>query len=162
AYLAQRIEGLPVTMLLAGRPPDSAVEGERSLWAQLLARPETIALSLQPLSASAAATLVRERLGAEADDEFCRSCHAATGGNPLVLRELLRALEAAGVVPSAAAAGEVQAVGPATVSRFVLHRLASLGPSASELARAVAVLGDDSELALAGRGAGLTEAAARA
>ena len=40
-------------------------------------------------------------------------------------------------------------MGPAAVSRFVLHRLATLGPAASELARTVAVLGDDCELRLA-------------
>ena len=95
--------------------------------------------------------LARERLGEEAAEEFCHACHRATGGNPLFLRELLSALDAAGVGPSAGAASEVQAVGPAAVSRFVLHRLATLGPAASELARAVAVLGDDSELQLVGR-----------
>jgi DNA-binding CsgD family transcriptional regulator len=162
AYLAQRIEGLPVAMLLAGRPPDSTLESAGSPWAQLLARPEAIALQVRPLSQDAAVILARERLGEEADDGFCRSCHAATGGNPLFLRELLRALEAAAVVPSAEAAAEVQTVGPATVSRFVLHRMASLGPSATELARAVAVLGDDSELPLAARIAGLDEVEARA
>jgi DNA-binding CsgD family transcriptional regulator len=162
AYLAQRIEGLPVTMLLAGRPPESALQSAGSLWEQLLSRPEALVLYLRPLSESAAVILVRERLGTGADEEFCRSCHAATGGNPLFLRELLRALDAAGVVPSAGAAGEVQTVGPATVSRFVLHRLGSLGPSATELARAVSVLGDDTELALAGGMAGLSDVAARA
>ena len=45
--------------------------------------------------------------------------------------------------------------------RFVLHRLAALGPAASELARAVAVLGDDSELQLAGRVSGLSADPAR-
>jgi DNA-binding CsgD family transcriptional regulator len=161
-YLAQRTEGLPVAMLLAGRPPDSAVDEADSLWAQVLSRPSAVTLFPRPLSQSAAAALARERLGAEAADEFCRSCHTATGGNPLFLRELLRALDAAEVVPSAAAASEVQAVGPAAVSRFVLHRLAALGPSASELARAVAVLGDDSELQLAARVSGLGEDPARA
>ena len=63
--------------------------------------------------------------------------------------------------PSAAAAGEVQTVGPAAVSRFVLHRLAALGSAATELARTVAVLGDDSELQLAGRVSGLSDDAAR-
>jgi len=55
----------------------------------------------------------------------------------------------------------VQDVGPAVVSRFVLHRLAALGPAATELARAVAVLGDDSEPLLAGRMSGLSQDAAR-
>ncbi|HYN50652.1 MAG TPA: AAA family ATPase, partial [Thermoleophilaceae bacterium] len=162
AYLAQRIEGLRVAMLLAGRPPDSATADEGSLWAQVASRPEAGVLHPGPLSESASVAWARERLGAEAAEEFCRACHRATGGNPLFLRELLSALDAAGVVPSAGAASEVQAVGPAAVSRFVLHRLATLGPAASELARAVAVLGDDSELQLAGRVSGLSEDAVRA
>ncbi|TVZ06529.1 LuxR family transcriptional regulator [Trebonia kvetii] len=156
-YLAQRIEGLPVAMLLTGRSPDAAAEKTESLWAHMASRPSAVALYPRPLSQSAAVALARERMGAEAAEEFCRACHTATGGNPLFLRELLRALDAAGVVPSAAAADEVQAVGPAAVSRFVLHRLATLGPAATELARAVAVMGDDSELPLAGRLAGLSE-----
>ena len=161
AYLAQRIEGLRVVMLLAGRPPDSAGADGGSLWAQVASRPEAGLLHPRPLSQTASVALARERLGAEAAEEFCRACHGATGGNPLFLRELLGALDAAGVVPSAAAASEVQAVGPAAVSRFVLHRLATLGPAASELARAVAVLGDESELELAARVSDLSEDAAR-
>ena len=161
AYLAQRIEGLPVTMLLTGRPPDAGRDEAGALWVQLSSRPAAAALYPRPLSESAAATLARERLGAEAAGEFCRACHTATGGNPLFLRELLRALAAAEVVPSAAAASAVQAVGPAVVSRFVLHRLAALGPAATELARAVAVLGDDSEPLLASRMSGLSQDYAR-
>ena len=161
AYLAQRIEGLPVTMLLTGRPPDAGGDEAGALWVQLASRPAAAALYPQPLSESAAVTLARERLGAEAAEEFCRACHTATGGNPLFLRELLRALAAAEVVPSAAAASAVQDVGPAVVSRFVLHRLAALGPAATELARAVAVLGDDSEPLLAGQMSGLSQDDAR-
>jgi DNA-binding CsgD family transcriptional regulator len=162
AYLAQRIEGLPVAMLLTGRPPDPAPDEAGSLWAQLASRPSGVALYPRPLSQHAAVAVARERLGAEAAEEFCRACHTATGGNPLFLRELLSALNAAGVAPTAAAASEVQVVGPAAVSRFVLHRLAALGPAATELARAVSVLGDHSDLSLAGRVSGLSEAAARA
>lgn len=159
AYLAQRIEGLPVTMLLAGRPADPAQTG---LWAQLAARPAAVALYPRPLSQAAAVAWTREQLGTGAADEFCRACHTATGGNPLFLRELLRALDGAGVSPSAAAAAQVQAVGPAAIRRFVLHRLAALGAAPGRLAQAVAVLGDESELAVAGRVAGLAPDAARA
>jgi DNA-binding CsgD family transcriptional regulator len=161
AFLAQRIEGLSVTMLLTGRPPDAAGGESGSLWAEMASRASAVALYPQPLSQRAAAALARERLGAEAAEQFCRACHTATGGNPLFLRELLSALKAAGVTPTAAAASEVQVVGPAAVSRFVLHRLAALGPAATELARAVAVLGDGSELTLAGRVSNLSEEAAR-
>lgn len=161
AYLAQRIEGLPVTMLLTGRPPDAGEDEAGALWVQLASRPDAAALYPRPLSQSAAVALARERLGADAAEAFCRACHTATGGNPLFMRELLRALAAAEVVPSAAAASAVQDVGPAVVSRFVLHRLAALGPAATELARAVAVLGDDSEPLLAGRMSGLSQDDAR-
>ncbi len=161
SYLAQRIEGLPVAMFLAGRPPESGESETAALWWQVASRPSAVALYPRPLSPSSAVALARERLGGDADEEFCRACHNATGGNPLFLRELLRGLGAAGVVPSAATASEVQAVGPAAVSRFVLHRLAALGASATELARTVAVLGDDSELRLAARVSGLSEEAAR-
>ena len=148
-------------MLLAGRRAGFGAADAGSLWAQVASRPEAGVLHPRPLSESASVALARERLGAEAAEEFCRACHRATGGNPLFLRELLSALDAAGVAPSAGAASEVQAVGPAAVSRFVLHRLATLGPAATELARAVAVLGDDSELQLVGRVSGLSDDAAR-
>jgi DNA-binding CsgD family transcriptional regulator len=159
AYLAQRIEGLPIAVLLAGRPP---ADEPGSVWAQVASRASAVALYPQPLSQSAAVALARERLGADAAEEFCRACHTATGGNPLFLRELLTALDAAGVSPSAAAATEVQAVGPAAVRRFVLHRLATLGPAANELARTVAVLGDETDLQLAGHVSHLGEEAAGA
>jgi DNA-binding CsgD family transcriptional regulator len=161
SYLAQRIDGPSIAMVLAGRPPEAG-DSDSSVWAQISSRASAIALRPRPLSESAVAALARERLGSGAAQEFCRACHTATGGNPLFLRELLGGLEAAEVVPSAAAAVEVQSVGPAAVRRFVLHRLAALGPVASELARVVAVLGDDSELELAAQASGLREGAARA
>ncbi|MFL5863748.1 MAG: ATP-binding protein [Solirubrobacteraceae bacterium] len=161
SYLEQRIEGLPIAMVLAGRPPDSPAAGASSVWSQLTSRPSAVALYPRPLSASGAVALARDRLGADADEEFCRACHMATGGNPLFLRELLQALDAAAVVPANETASEVQSVGPAAVSRFVLHRLAALGPPATELARSVAVLGDDSELRLAAAVSSLSEERAR-
>ena len=159
-YMAQRIEGIPVAMVLAGRPPDPADAEVAAFWSQIASRPSATALYPRPLSQLGAVTLARERLGVEADEKFCRACHSATGGNPLFLRELLRALEAAGIAPSSEAADAVQAVGPAAVSRFVLHRLGMLGPTATELARAVAALGDDSELELAVQMTGMSEEAA--
>ena len=161
-YLAQRLEGLPVAMLLAGRPPDPAGEDGGALWAVIRSKPDAVAVFPQPLTEGAAAELTRARLGEEAAPAFCRACHAATGGNPLYLRELLRALEAAGITPSDRAAQDVQSVGPAAVSRFVLHRLATLPAPCAELARAIAVLGDDSRSETACRVAGLTETTARA
>ncbi|MBV9800372.1 MAG: AAA family ATPase, partial [Solirubrobacterales bacterium] len=162
AYLAERVDGLPVALLLAGRRPATAPQEAETIWGQILSLSSAVMLHPRPLSPPAALAIARQRLGADAAEEFGRACHGATGGNPLFLRELLRALHAAGVAPSAAAASGVQAVGPTAVSRFVLHRLAALGAAAGELARTVAVLGDGSELALAGEVLGMGEAAARA
>jgi len=78
SFLAQRIEDLPVALLLAGRPPDSADEGAGVLWTRVVSRPATVALNPQPLSEPAVAGLTREQLGAEAADEFCRACHTAS------------------------------------------------------------------------------------
>ena len=162
AYLAQRIEGLAITTVLAGRPPGVAAEAEAgSLWAQLASRPAATALYPPPLSERATINWTRQHLGTDADEEFCRACHSATGGNPLFLRELLRTLEAQGIEPSAATATQVQAVGPTAVRRFIVYRLATLGPEAGSLARAVAVLGDDSEVPLAAQVAALSPDAAR-
>ncbi len=54
-----------------------------------------------PLSKDASARLVRSVLTGKAQDAFCLACHAATGGNPLLLRELVDAVVAEGVEPTA-------------------------------------------------------------
>jgi DNA-binding CsgD family transcriptional regulator len=158
-YLARRVSGLPLALLVAARSgePASAEEGllglERSAGASVLQPP--------PLSGRAVARRVRERLGTEPDEAFSQACFEATGGNPLFLEELLRALEAGGVEPTAEAAGLVGSVGPEAVARLTLARLEAIGPEAGELARAVAVLGDGVEPGLAASAAGLDEESAR-
>ncbi len=72
--------------------------------------------------------------------------HAATGGNPLLIRQLLRALETEGVRPDAASAGIVREIGPGAVARTVLLRLARQPAEALAVARAVAVLGEGASL----------------
>ena len=59
---------------------------------------------------------------------FVQACQAATASNPLLLRELVGALVAAGVKPTAASAGAIPELGADAVSRFVLRRLARLPP----------------------------------
>jgi len=45
------------------------------------------------------ASLVRRRLGTDATQVFIAACERTTAGNPLLLRQLLRALEADHVRP---------------------------------------------------------------
>jgi DNA-binding SARP family transcriptional activator/DNA-binding CsgD family transcriptional regulator len=144
AYLTQRLEGLPIlvaTTLRSGEPPTDPL-----LLAEVMQDPSTEPVRPRPLTEAAVRELVRERLGPDADEEFCRACHRATVGNPLLVRQLLTALETDHVRPEAANAHVVREIGQGAVSRSVVGRLTRLGPEAAEVARAVAVLGEHAEL----------------
>jgi DNA-binding CsgD family transcriptional regulator len=140
AYLERRLEGLHVLVAAAARTTEQAPDS--TLLAEIADDP--VAVSIRPfeLSEPAVAELVRGRLGAGAEQPFCAACHQATGGNPLLLRELLKTLQAEGVLPDRAHADVIRDVGPRAVSRTVLLRLARLPSDAIPVARAVAVLGD--------------------
>src|SRR4051812_41355916 len=157
AYLTRRLEGLPVaiaTTLRTGEPPADA-----ALLAEIIQDPATAPVRPRPLTEAAVASMVRERLGADADSSFCAAVHRATVGNPLLLRQLLTALEADGVAPDAAHAHVVRDIGQGAVSRSVLLRLARLGPEVAAVARAVAVLGENADLPAIGALAGIDEQA---
>ena len=93
-----------------------------------------------------AARLVRDRLGPAAESAFCAACHHATGGNPLLLGELLKTMRAEAITPDAAHADAIREIGPRAVARTVLLRLGRLPPDAVAVARAIAVLGDGASL----------------
>src|SRR4051812_26423812 len=155
ASLTRRLEGLPIaiaTTLRTGEPPTDA-----ALIAEIIQDPATAPVRPRPLTEAAVAELVRERLGEHADDTFCSACHRATVGNPLLLRQLLSALETDGVEPDAAHADVVRDIGQGAVSRSVLLRLARLGPETTAVARAVAVLGEHADLPAIGALAGIDE-----
>ena len=138
AYLARRIEEHSVCLITTVRPG----EDENPVLAELLVDPTTTVLRPTALSAPAAAELVRAELAAEADDAFCSACYRATGGNPLLLRELVRTLAAGEVPPVAASVPEVERVAPDSIARSVTLRLSRLSPDAGQLARAIAILGE--------------------
>jgi DNA-binding CsgD family transcriptional regulator len=151
AYLAHRIEGLPVLAVATVRP----LEGHADPAAvDVLADPATLIVRPAPLSQDAAATLVANRLRPGALDEVAAAAHEATGGNPLLLRELLAAL--AGTQDSGDLVAEVRTIAPEVIARRVGLQLAQLGPQTTALARAVAVLGDDVETRYAAALAELT------
>ena len=160
AYLARRLEGLPI--LLATTVRSGEPGSDPTLLAEIALDPGAQALQPRPLSRDGAAALVRGRLGEWAESEFCDACHAATGGNPLLLRQLLRALEAERVDPVAGNVGVVRAVGPRAASSTVLVRLGRLPGDAVAVARAVSVLGEHAELPAVAALAGLEEQAVAA
>ena len=144
AYLVRRLEAVPVLVVGTVRTGDPHEDEE--LLAELALEPAAVVLRPAMLSADAVADLVRRRLGDTVSPLFALACHRTTSGNPLLLRQLLRALEADGVRPDAAHADMVVAVGSRAVSSMVLMRLRRIGGAAPVVARAAGVLGDGSPL----------------
>jgi DNA-binding CsgD family transcriptional regulator len=160
-YLARRLEGVPLALVLAARPAGPGPVQE--LLDELLVSPEVAVLQPGGLSEQAIAMLAGQVLAAEADPGFVTACQRATGGNPFLLRELFGELHRRGIAPGRENAGLVSQLSSHGVGRVVRARLRRLPPGCTALARAVAVLGDLAEPALAARLAGLDDdAAARA
>ncbi|HEX4807051.1 MAG TPA: AAA family ATPase, partial [Conexibacter sp.] len=95
-FLAQRIEDLPLALVLTARPRPAASAGSGDALSALATHPHARRLELLPLSEQAIATIVRRKLP-EADDAFCATCARVTNGNPFFLRELLSELDGAGI-----------------------------------------------------------------
>ena len=118
-FLARRITGVPALLVVTYR--DDEVGEEHPLRTVLGRLPQGVVerLHLDPLSAGGVAELAR-RAGRTAD-----GLHALTGGNPLLVTEVL-------------AAGDRDV--PMTVRDLVLARLATLSPAAQDAVRLVAVV----------------------
>jgi DNA-binding CsgD family transcriptional regulator len=142
AYLAGRLSELPVLLAVTVR---SGAADTEPLLGHLVTDPDRLHQTPLPLTPAAVATLVASRLGGDAatDALFSTACHAATGGNPLLLTELLSIAAAEGWQPTAANAERVLEVGARAVTRHVSLSLSRLSADATALARAVAVLGED-------------------
>ena len=151
-YLARRLDGLPLVVagaLRTGEPDVDAIA-----LAELEAEPHAT-VRPAPLSRNAVRELLQTALAGDPAAEFVRAVHAACGGNPLFVGELIQAARAEGLDPTASAAARVAELGPETLVRSVSWRIRRVGASAEALARAVAVLGEDCELSLAAQLAGL-------
>ena len=142
---------LPVLAAATLRTGEPGVDA--ALLAELARRPAAAPSAPGRSAPTAVAALVRARLGDARRAGVLRApATTATGGNPLLLRQLLRTLEAEGVAPTAANVGGGRAIGPRAVASTVLLRLARLPADAAAVARAVAVLGESADAA-GGRGA---------
>ncbi len=160
AYLANRLDGLPLAVVMTARPVEAPAA--RDVLERLASDPHTVVLEPQPLSAAAVSTLLQDGLGRQPETELVAACRAATGGTPFLVRELIRELRARGVAPVAASAAQIDRLGPRTIARAVLGRVRRLGPAAVALARATAVLGADATPRRVARLAGVEDAAAAA
>ncbi|MHA6616053.1 helix-turn-helix transcriptional regulator [Pseudonocardia sp. DLS-67] len=145
SYLRSRFEGLALLVVCGARPAER--EAEAAALDTVLGGPATVSLRPRALSEDATSVFVGQRLAAAPAPAFAAECHRVTGGNPLLLEELTKALAAEGAGPDAAHLAMLRDLGPSSVARTVLLRLRRLGPDAMAAAQALAVLGDGADLA---------------
>jgi tetratricopeptide (TPR) repeat protein len=155
AYLAKRIDGIPVLAMIASRPAEPGAG--RELLEELASDPATRVVRPAPLSEGSVTELVREALEPDAPASFGAACHRATGGNPFFVRELIRTLGVTGIEVGDEQHAGVEEIAPDTVARSVLVRLRRLPKPAVDLASTVAILGDGAEPRTAARLAELDE-----
>jgi len=121
-YLADRLAGLPVALAVTWRTGDAVAPGT----ADGLARLEQIAaggvVSPGALSREAVGTLLSGSFGTAPSAGFAGSCHAVTGGNPFLVRELIETLRAEGIGPGEAGAERVAGLAPRSVAQQVALR----------------------------------------
>jgi DNA-binding CsgD family transcriptional regulator len=136
-FMAERVAELPVVMVCATRPDEPGAD-QALLDALAAASGQVVRPS--PLSPEATGALVRARIPGAVDD-FATACHTATGGNPFLLGELVSEVAAEQLGGSVADAGRVLEFGSERVGRAIRRRLRALDEDATNVARAVAVLG---------------------
>lgn len=143
-YLARRLEGLSVALIVAIR------DGGQRDWiaplAELASTASRCVVHPRGLSASAVGSVLERVGGVAPDSAAIVAVHRATGGNPFLVSELAGVLAADGVPLDRHVSARVGALAPRTVSRSIMVRLASLGPAAGPVLRSVAILGEHAEL----------------
>ncbi len=158
AYLEARIEEIPACVILTVRTGEAAAAPE--VLESLVERDRLTVVRPSPLSPGAVGELVRAALGPQTVDEVCAECARTTGGNPLLARQLIAALEERVAERGSLDAGAIAAMGPPSVARFVAARLRSRPPTVGAVAQTLAILGNDASLADAAEVAGIDRQAA--
>ncbi|MFI9602169.1 ATP-binding protein [Streptomyces sp. NPDC052043] len=138
AAFAERLDDLPVLLVVARRPGGTGGEGARCLDAAVAAAGVH---TLSALTPEATAGLTRTALGPHADAPFCREVWAVTGGNPYETVELLAKVRDSELEPVEARAAELRALNRSARGGGLITRLEELGIDATRFAWAAAVLG---------------------
>src|SRR3954468_5286631 len=135
AYLARRIEQLPILIAVATRGDDP--DAPSDLLSLLGGARAATVLRPQPLTLWGAVALVR-RHAPDTSLRVCPDCGQPVGGSPWLLDELGRQIAAYGAAPLGTGA---QSPVTAVARDMVRLRLAALTPSARAVAAALAILG---------------------
>ena len=155
-YLARRLEGLAVLIIVAARPEEAA--------GQHLARTAIEIggqiVELHPLSEDAVRSLFESALEQPTEPAFAVAFQESTGGNPFLVHELLSTIRDEGIAPDGDGALAIRTLANDRIARAVLLRLHRLSSGSVELARAISILGRSGSLSVAARLAQLDDATA--
>ncbi|MET9885659.1 AAA family ATPase [Streptomyces sp. NPDC006430] len=153
---AARAEELGMLIMVACRPDE--IPADAGSLRSLMGRQGTRPHELAPLTTSAVARIVRDALGQNADDVFCRECWAITGGNPFEVVELAMKGRDRELKPHQDSIPQLRDLASAVKGSGLIDRLEQLGPSTVRLAWAAAVLGTAIPTGIVGSVAALGEA----
>ncbi|MFE3269064.1 ATP-binding protein [Streptomyces sp. NPDC059215] len=153
AAFAERLDDLPVLVVVARRPGE--VTGERARHLDAVTAAARPIVTLSALTPEATEGLTRATLGEHADAPFCREVWAVTGGNPYETVELLAKVQDTELEPVEASAAELRALNRSARGRGLVARLEGLGIDATRFAWAAAILGTGISLDLAAQLAGM-------
>ncbi len=157
-YLGRRAGDVAVLVVVSVREGDP--RASEPTVAAVVGDPAAGRLRLSPLGIGSVAAVVGAYLGQAASPEFCLACWELTGGNPLYVRQLAAAARDARLPGDASGVAALRLLAPSAVAASVLPRLARMGSDEIALARALAVLGAGTEVAVAAELAGLAAPAA--
>ena len=146
-YLARRIGGLPVLLVVAARP-----EGTAEFTGHVI--------TLSELSAAAMTAWVRREWPGAAE-EFCAACAEAAGGDPSLLAELVQVLREHSVESTAEQAHRVVEFADGLLAAAAVRRLSTQDDATRFLAQALVLLGDDTDWPLVAALSGLSDAESR-
>jgi tetratricopeptide (TPR) repeat protein len=143
-YLARRIEGLPVALILGARTLEPGAHD--ALLERLRGTEGLRRVQPAPLSVAAVDDRARTILGDQVELAFSEACHTATAGNPFYVAELLRALRQDGVAGTAASVPTIDGLTPRAVVEATLARLGRLPSHVRTVAESAALLEPRAEL----------------
>ncbi|MFJ1578358.1 AAA family ATPase [Streptomyces sp. NPDC088147] len=141
-FLLRRADDLPLLVVLAHRSEAEPVA--HSALADIAAQRRPALMRLAPLTHAAVGEMARQVFQAPVEPSFAERAAAVSGGNPLTLSRLLGELRAEGVQPDEKGVRRVAEVGGQVIASSVSALLDNQPLWVREVARAIAVLGEES------------------
>lgn len=149
SFASRRIDNFAATIFATLRTGD--VGTDPKLVSQLVTEPGVRTVRPRPLTGKAVEAMVRRELSLEPSTDLVEACLESTGGIPFYLSALLGELGHSGGDVGPASVRQITEMGSGQIAAVLLHRLDALPAGAKHLARAVAVLGDGSDIRVAAR-----------